>query len=92
MAAREGRRPGEAREAREGVMLSRTDGTRSAIEAAVLDELVQARAALLQLRALNGCTHYHDAMRAVSYAARALGVSPDQLNNMAQAAIDEGRA
>lgn len=66
--------------------------TMNALEAAVLGELVQARAALIQLRALNGCTHYHDAMRAVSYAARALGVSPDQLNDMAQAAIDEGRA
>ena len=66
--------------------------TMSALEAAVLGQLVQARAALVQLRALNGCTHYHDAMRAVSYAARALGVSPDQLNDMAQAAIDEGRA
>lgn len=67
--------------------------TMPAVEAAVLDELVQARAALLQLRALNGCTHYHDAMRAVSYAARALGVSPDQLNTLAEAYIqDQGRA
>jgi hypothetical protein len=58
----------------------------------VLRELVQARAALLHLRALNGCTHYHDAMRAVSYAARAVGVAPDELNRMAEGVMhDTGR-
>lgn len=60
-------------------------------EAVVLSELVAARAALLHLRALNGSTHYHDAMRAVSYAARALGVRPDELNTLAEAYMhDEG--
>lgn len=60
-------------------------------EAVVLAELIAARAALLHLRALNGSTHYHDAMRAVSYAARALGVRPDELNTLAEAYMhDEG--
>lgn len=60
-------------------------------EAVVLAELIAARAALLHLRALNGSTHYHDAMRGVSYAARALGVPPDVLNRLAEAYMhDEG--
>lgn len=60
-------------------------------EAVVVGQLVAARAALLHLRALNGSTHYHDAMRAVSYAARALGVPPDVLNRLAEAYMhDEG--
>ena len=54
-------------------------------ESVVVGQLVVARAALLHLRALNGSTHYHDAMRGVSYAARALGVRPDLLNTLAEA-------
>lgn len=57
----------------------------TAAETAALVHLVTARAHLLQLRALNGSTHYHDTMRAVSDAARALGVRPDELNDMAEA-------
>ena len=73
---------------RAGVLLPLVHHSRDAV---VLAELVAARAALLQLRALNGSTHYHDAMRAVSYAARALGVRPDELNTLAEAYMhDEG--
>lgn len=54
-------------------------------ETAALIHLITARAHLLKLRALNGSTHYHEIMRAVSNAASALGVSPDQLNDMAEA-------
>lgn len=57
----------------------------TAAETAAIVHLVTARAHLLQLRALNGSTHYHDTMRAVSDAARALGVRPDELNDMAEA-------
>lgn len=78
MAAREGGRPGKAGEAGEGVMAT-------GAETAALVHLVTARAHLLQLRALNGSTHYHETMRAVSNAARALGVRPDELNDMAEA-------
>jgi hypothetical protein len=45
--------------------------------------LVDARVALDNLRALNGCDHYHDAMRAVTFAAQALGVSTNDLVAMA---------
>jgi hypothetical protein len=78
VAAREGGRPGEAREAGAGLVAT-------AAETAAIVHLVTARAHLLQLRALNGSTHYHDTMRAVSDAARVLGVRPDELNDMAEA-------
>jgi len=54
-------------------------------EEAALIHLITARAHLLELRALNGSAHYHETMRAVSNAASALGVRPDQLNDMAEA-------
>lgn len=61
-------------------------------EAVVLVELIAARAALLHLHALNGSTHYHDAMRGAYDAAYlALGVPPDELNTLAEAYMhDEG--
>lgn len=59
--------------------------TMSALEAAVLGELVQARAALIQLRALNGCTHYHDAMRAVTHAANCMGITVQEFDALAKA-------
>lgn len=66
--------------------------TMSALEAAVLGELVQARVALLQLRALNGCRHYHDAMRFIAQAAERMGVTPGQLHELTLMAQTEGRA
>ena len=54
-------------------------------ETAAIVHLVTARAHLLQLRALNGSTHYHDTMRAVANAALALGVRPGELDDMAEA-------
>jgi len=55
---------------------------REALDDAVA-HLVDARVALDNLRALNGCDHYHDAMRAVTFAAQALGVSTMDLVAMA---------
>jgi len=52
-------------------------------EAEAVSHLVDARVALDNLRALNGCDHYHDAMRAVTFAAQALGVSTNDLVAMA---------
>ena len=78
MAACEGGRPGEACEAGEGLVAT-------GAETAAIVHLVTARAHLLQLRALNGSTHYHETMRAVSDAARALGVRPGELDDMAEA-------
>lgn len=54
-------------------------------ETAAIVHLVTARAHLLQLRALNGSTHYHDTMRAVARASFALGVRPGELDDMAEA-------
>jgi len=75
VAAREGGRPGKGREEGEGIMAQ--------YEAEAVAHLVDARVALDNLRALNGCDHYHDAMRAVTFAAHALGVSTMDLVAMA---------
>jgi hypothetical protein len=52
---------------------------------AAVDYLVDARMALEKLSALNGCDAWHDAMRGVSLAARALGVSTNNLVALTEA-------
>lgn len=81
MAACEGGRPGEACEAGEGVM---SWGNRDEC----VQRLVDARVALTRLNeahALNGVDDFHDAMRAVTHAAGALGVSVVNFDALAKA-------
>lgn len=52
---------------------------------AAVDYLVDARMALQKLSALNGCDAWHDAMRGVSLAADALGISPKNLAALTEA-------
>ena len=52
---------------------------------AAVDYLVDARMALEKLSALNGCEAYHDAMRNVTRAAEALGISVNNLVALTEA-------